>query len=638
MKKTHIMSWFDEWLDNGKSFSGAEDLDGLDGLAAELAGPDAAEAAAERLREEAAATRANPLLLERAMDEFLALVAKRNDTGNSERLELRYGDRMRFVSGSWAVFDGKAWQRDSDHLAVEIMKDVNRQTEREADTLDDQARGRELSEHEKHARFALRSGQEGAILSAVKLAASSLREEEAIFDKNPTLLNVQNGVVDLLTGRLLPHDRSLMLTGIASVDYDPDADTSEVEAVVGEIMCRKGGGVDAEKMNFLQCFLGQAVRGDNVEKAILVLTGDETDEERNGDNGKTALANFILDAMGNLAGSCDKTALVKSSGRSPDNKSRLPMRGKRISYMAELGNRDIVDGAALKLITGGEEGSPMKSLYKDEFFGKIGATPILTSNVFPQVDTNDAAVWGRIYKLNLYGFFYKPDASARAIASGYSVPRNPAKIASLRNDPAFARAFLKWIVDGAVKYHKSGLPLYEPARASLEIAKEKTDPFSRFTDACVSRTPGAVIKAADLYMAYLTHCALNGEAPESQKAFGSSMTAKGYTSANKGGYTVRENVGLTPIGFAYANGLTPESALDFVAVNEGSGVAYPGINIPPNEIRGHFKIGKDGMKVGDIYGPYRIERFGGYEPLEDDLIERLRGYATTGKRAAARRK
>ena len=43
------------------------------------------------------------------------------------------------------------------------------------------------------------------------------------FDPDEHFLNVENGVIDLRIGELLPHDPKLMMSRLAPVLYDPDA-------------------------------------------------------------------------------------------------------------------------------------------------------------------------------------------------------------------------------------------------------------------------------------------------------------------------------------------------------------------------------------------------------------------------------
>ena len=47
------------------------------------------------------------------------------------------------------------------------------------------------------------------------------------LDKDDWLLNVQNGTIDLKTGELLPHSRTYLITKIAPIEYDTDAQAAQ---------------------------------------------------------------------------------------------------------------------------------------------------------------------------------------------------------------------------------------------------------------------------------------------------------------------------------------------------------------------------------------------------------------------------
>jgi putative DNA primase/helicase len=77
------------------------------------------------------------------------------------------------------------------------------------------------------------------------------------LDKNPWLLNVENGTVDLTTGELLPHRKEDMITKLAKARYDKDADCPMWKQFVREIMDYK-----ADLIAFLQTTAGWSASGD----------------------------------------------------------------------------------------------------------------------------------------------------------------------------------------------------------------------------------------------------------------------------------------------------------------------------------------------------------------------------------------
>jgi putative DNA primase/helicase len=71
------------------------------------------------------------------------------------------------------------------------------------------------------------------------------------LDKNPRLLNVENGTVDLKTGELLPHRKEDMITKLAKVRCNREAGCPMWKQFVREIMDYK-----ADLIAFLQTAAG----------------------------------------------------------------------------------------------------------------------------------------------------------------------------------------------------------------------------------------------------------------------------------------------------------------------------------------------------------------------------------------------
>ena len=118
----------------------------------------------------------------------------------------------------WLYWDGTRWRQDDSGAVERLAKDICRSMFLEAAELDRDSRNG-LFKH------ALKSEQEARIRAMINLAKSELgipiSPDE--LDRNPFLLNVQNGTIDLTTGVLRPHRREDFITCIAPVEYDPVA-------------------------------------------------------------------------------------------------------------------------------------------------------------------------------------------------------------------------------------------------------------------------------------------------------------------------------------------------------------------------------------------------------------------------------
>ena len=105
---------------------------------------------------------------------------------------------------------------------------------------------------------------------------------------HPWLLNCANGIVDLRTGELLPHDPQLYLTKIVPHDYVPAAEAASPlwNQFLATIFANN------EKMiRFVQRLFGSALVGQVVEHILPIFYGK-------GANGKSVLVETMLHVFG----------------------------------------------------------------------------------------------------------------------------------------------------------------------------------------------------------------------------------------------------------------------------------------------------------------------------------------------------
>src|SRR5258708_35848426 len=99
------------------------------------------------------------------------------------------------------------------------------------------------------------------------------------LDRDPMLLNVRNGTLDLRTGELRPHSGGDYLTRLAPVTYEPAADCPTWRGFLDSVFAG-----DAEIIVFVQRLIGLCLTGDVSEHLFTVFWGS-------GANGKSTLGN-----------------------------------------------------------------------------------------------------------------------------------------------------------------------------------------------------------------------------------------------------------------------------------------------------------------------------------------------------------
>jgi len=213
----------------------------------------------------------------------------------------------------------------------------------------------DTGDREKFARHAIKSEYASRIGAMVSLATTEVgipvRPED--LDKDRFLLNCRNGTVDLRTGKLFPARREDLITRLAPVDYNPEAECPEFDKFITRIM-----GEDQALVEYIERCLGYALTGDASEHVMFVLFGS-------GANGKTTLLEAVRHVLGDYAGQLPiKTLMVKRWESIPNDIAQL--KGLRFVTSSEVEAGERLAEAQTKQLTGG--GTLMgRKLYHEYF-------------------------------------------------------------------------------------------------------------------------------------------------------------------------------------------------------------------------------------------------------------------------------
>ena len=143
-----------------------------------------------------------------------------SDAGNAELLVALYGDALRYDhrEGVWYVWFQPHWQRDVRGMVQRLAIGAARWREGQLMELSPDQLGRRS--RAAHAAWALRSENASRVDAALRLAATeytlALRGNE--WDRDPWLLSVHNGVVDLRTGEVAAETAGVGQGSIAFAD------------------------------------------------------------------------------------------------------------------------------------------------------------------------------------------------------------------------------------------------------------------------------------------------------------------------------------------------------------------------------------------------------------------------------------
>lgn len=420
------------------------------------------------------------------------------DLGNARRLRDLFGKGLRYCDrlGGWHVWDGKRWARD-ERRDVEL-----RAKEVPADILLEASKARDSSNRKQLAAWALKTESEARIRAMIHLAESEpgimvIPEE---FDRDPWAFNVNNGTLDLRTGVLRKHDPADLITKLAPVDFDPDADCPLFREFMAQVVPQ------ADTAAYVQTAVGVSMIGKVLEHVLMFLHGG-------GDNGKTTFLRTMQALFGDYAKQADPELLLAQKYQ-PHPEGRAALAGARLVVTAEVADGRRMAEALVKQLTGGDI-LRARMMHRDSFQLQPTWTIWLGANHKPTIRGTDHAIWRRI---KLVPFNVR-------IPKGDQDPELVDKLAG--EFPGI----LNWALAGAMQYQKHGLHEPLPVLEAVGAYRSESDLLGGFLQDETDAGPARWVESTALYERYQLWCRESGEHAVSQRKMAQALQERGIERA-----------------------------------------------------------------------------------------------------------
>lgn len=426
-----------------------------------------------------------------------------SDLGNGQRFARLYGDRIKYVpaTDTWYGWDRPSgrWVKDEGSRRYRYAENVIGSIHIEALMTQDEDLRRRLRQH------AWRSAGGPRIREMLRIAANDgdIQTRPDIFDADPTLLAVKNGVLDLRTGTLRRARQGDYLTRMAPVEYDPQAACPIFRRFLNRIFED-----NAPLIGFVQRALGYSLTGDTRERCFFLLHGA-------GRNGKTTLLEVFRAVMGTYAMRARAATLLtkrhEDGAAASGDVHRL--QGARFVTASEIEEGRRFGEGLIKDITGNGT-ITARPLYGREHDFVPQFKFWIDTNHRPVIKGTDNAMWDRV---RLIPFNVRiTDAELNPTLVPYLVREELPGI-------------LAWAVEGCLGWQRErGLGAPVEVVAATQSYRDESDILSAFlTDKCIVG-PQEQIPSTVLYNVYRGWANENGERPLTQTALAARLKARGF--------------------------------------------------------------------------------------------------------------
>jgi P4 family phage/plasmid primase-like protien len=358
----------------------------------------------------------------------------------------------------------------------------------------------------------------GRLNAALTLAEglTGVRVRIAAFDAHPDLLNTPDGVLDLRTLHVAPHDPELYFTRTTAVAYEAGATDATFKAVLGS--------VEPDALSWLQIQMGQAITGHH-GKRLVTLSGV-------GSNGKTKLMGALTGALGakDVEGSgyariVPNTLLLATHDRSGPTPEKMTLLGLRFAYMEETPEAGILNANMLKEVVDATGGITGRYMRQETVSWSPTHTLFLNTNHPPQVPGTDTAIWRRLsrvdfpYRFRLAGDdlgAWNPETDRDGMVGMEGALERPEAL----------RAALAWLVEGAHLWYAgqdAGEEAHIPSsvQAATKRWREDTDDHLGWFRETLVPDPDAWIWSSVAYESFKAYVKGQnpGASPMKQKLF-----------------------------------------------------------------------------------------------------------------------
>jgi len=363
-----------------------------------------------------------------------------------------------------------------------------------------------------------KSESQPAIIAALKrvIGEPGMAVHITELDGHAYLLNCQNGIVELRTGKLRPHDPKLLITKLCHIDYDPNAQCPRFLQFLEWAM---GGAKNEDAdlpesttrlISFLQRAFGYSLTADVSEKAAFVFFGEK------GNNGKTTLLTVFRKLVPEYSTQISVDTLMMTHTQDSASRADLAdLRGARLVVTSEVEKEHRLSEGKLKYITAGMGNIKACRKYENPIEFPATHKLFMDCNYRPTVRGTDDAIWRRLKPVPFEVMIDETDPAFDKDLADKLLKEGP--------------GILAWAVSGCQIWACDGLGDPPEIKQANAAWREHDDPLADFFPDCCEVEAVAWVRRSELSDTYAWWCKVNHERhPLSRQTFMERMEARGF--------------------------------------------------------------------------------------------------------------
>jgi len=409
------------------------------------------------------------------------------DSGNAERLVHMHGANFRYIKDEkvFAVWNGELWERSTDgNFLLPATKEVAR-------SIPDA----------KWAHTSESLGKRQAMIQLSKGEPAVLTRRDT-FDRNPMLLNVKNGTLDLETQELREFSRDDYQTKQAPVVYDPFAVCPQFKDFLQRIF-----NGDQDLIHFVVKALGYSLTGSAKEQCFFLCHGT-------GANGKSTLFETIKGLLGHdYTEAAGFATFVERKNQDASGYDIALLPGRRMVTISEPSKVSRLNEELLKQVTGNEV-IKARQIYGVPFSFIPECKLWFAMNQDPKIEGTDEGIWRRVR--------YVPFTVQ--IPKAEQIQDYQSKLIHEEGS-----GILNLLLEGTRDWIKDGLKSPAAVSKATTAFRSKQDVLNGFFDECTLRENAKQhVKASVLYEVYKQWAERYGEFSMRLNDFFEEVVKRGY--------------------------------------------------------------------------------------------------------------